>query len=120
MTIFKFDNYKEFINKRILLMPNRGRGQYRKMANFLALNSVNVSQIFKGDRHLTLEQACDLSEFFGLSEVEADYLIALVEMERAGSHKLKVKIRKRITDLLERSQDLKQRLRQDVELTEET
>lgn len=101
-------------------MPKGGRGQYRKMANFLAVNSVNVSQIFNGDRHLSVEQACELAEFFGLSEIEGQYLVGLVERERAGTQKLKTIIQKRLNEILEKSQDLKQRLKQDKQLTEET
>ena len=120
MNIFEAQNYKTFINRRIKQMPKGGRGQYRKMANYLAINSVNVSQIFKGDRHLTVEQACDLVDFFGLSDLEGQYLMALVESERAGTQKLKFAIQKRMDEILEKSQDLKQRLKQDKQLSEET
>jgi uncharacterized protein (TIGR02147 family) len=120
MNIFELKNYKDFINKRIREMPRGGRGQYRKMANFLAVNSVNVSQIFKGERHLTVEQACELVEFFGLSEIEGQYFIGLVEKDRAGTQKLKSTIQKRLNEISEKSQDLKQLLKQDKQLTEET
>lgn len=120
MNIFDFKNYKDFVNKRILRMPKGGRGQYRKMANFLSVNSVNVSQIFKGDRDLSVEQACELVSFFGLSELEGEYFISLVEKERAGTFLLKSKIQKRLDDILEKSQELKKRLKQDIQLTEET
>jgi len=120
MTIFDYKNYKEFVNKRIQEMPKGGRGQYRRMANFLSVNSVAISQIFNGDRDLSIEQACELAEFFGLSEIESQYFISLVEKERAGTSKLKVVIQKRLDEILEKSQDLKQRLKQDKQLTEET
>src|ERR1039458_749101 len=120
MNIFDFTNYKIFVNKRIREMPKGGRGQYRKMANFLAVNSVNVSQIFHGERHLTVEQACELVDFFGLSDLESQYFIALIERERAGTQKLKLVIQKRLNEILDRSQDLKQRLKQEKQLSEET
>ena len=117
MTIFDFQNYKDFVVKRLKEMPKQGYGQFRKMAIFLSINSVSVTQIFKGDRHLTLEQACELREFFGLSELEGQYFVALVEKERAGSHKLKKMIQQRLDELKLKSQDLKQRLTQKMELT---
>lgn len=120
MTVFEFENYKIFVNKRILEMPKKGRGQYRRMANFLAINSVNVSQIFKGERHLSVEQACELSEFLGLSELESQYFVALVEWERAGSARLKNVKKKLLNEIHEKSQNLKHRLKQDKQLTEET
>lgn len=119
MNIFEFINYKKYVNERIGHMPKKGHGQYRKMSNFLEVNSVNVSQIFKGDRDLTIEQACELCEFFGLSELEGQYFVAMVEHERAGTHKLKKMIVKRLDEISEKSQDLKSRLKQEKQLSEE-
>lgn len=101
-------------------MPKRGHGQFRKMAHFLNINSVNVTQIFKGTRDLSTEQACLLCEFFGLSDLEGQYFVGLVEFERAGHHKLKQMIQKRLDDILVKTQDLKNRLSSVSELTDET
>jgi uncharacterized protein (TIGR02147 family) len=120
MNAFDFKNYKIFVNTRIQAMPRRGHGQYRRMANFLSVNSVYVSQVFRGTRELNVEQACELVEFFGLSELEGQYFIGLVERERAGTQKLKAVIQKRLDALREKSQDLKQRLKQEKQLTDET
>lgn len=120
MTVFDFNNYKDFVIKRIESMPKRGHGQFRKMAIFLSINSVNVTQIFRGARDLTTEQACMLCEFFGLSDLEGQFFVSLVEYERASHHKLKQMIRRRLDEILEKSLDLKQRLRSQGELTEET
>ena len=119
MNIFEYTNYKKYVNDRIENMPKRGHGQYRKMSNFLAVNSVNVSQVFKGDRDLTVEQACEVCEFFGLSELEGKYFVALVEHDRAGTHKLKKMIHARLEEISEKSQDLKSRLKQEKQLSEE-
>lgn len=119
MTLFEFDNYKKYVNGRIQKMPKKGRGQYLKLANFLSVNSVNVSQIFKGERDLHPEQACELCEYFGFTDLESQYFMALVEYERAGTQKLKKVLKKRIEDLRAKAQDLKHRLKQDVQMTEE-
>lgn len=120
MNIYDAKNYKEFVNHRIQSMPKRGHGQFRRMANFLAVNSVYVSQVFRGSRELNVEQACELVDFFGLSDLEGLYFIGLVERERAGSKKLKSVIQRRLDELREKSQDLKQRLKQEKQLTDET
>jgi len=120
MNIFDFNDYKKFVSWRLEQMPKRGYGQYRKMSNFLSVNSVNISQIFKGDRHLSVEQAVELCEFFGLSELESQYWVGLVEWERAGTHKLKKMISKRLDSIRENSQDLKHRLSQQKQLSDES
>ncbi len=119
MNIFEYKNYKKYVNDRVELMPKRGHGQYRKMSNFLGVNSVNVSQVFKGDRDLTIEQACELCDFFGLSDLEGRYFMALVEYERAGTPKLKKMIQVRLAEISEKSQDVKSRLHFEKELSDE-
>ncbi len=91
-------------------MPKHGHGQFRKIANFLGINSVNVTQIFRGSRELTVEHAVLLCEYFGLSEIEGHYFVGLVELARAGHFKLKQMIQKRLDEILEKSQNLKTRL----------
>ena len=120
MNIFYHDNYKKYVNSRIKQMPKKGRGQYLRMANFLAMNSVNVSQVFKGERDLTAEQARELCDYFGFSPLEAKYFMALVEYEKAGTHKLKLTLQNELQDLREKAQELKHRIKQETKLNEET
>lgn len=119
LTIFQYSNYKKYVLDRIQQMPKRGYGQFSKMAKFLSINSVNVTQIFKGHRDLTVEQACLLQEFFGFTELEGQYFVGLVELERAGHHKLKAMIRKRLDEVLRKSENLKTRIPSQKELSEE-
>lgn len=119
MTIFDFDDYRKFVRERIASMPKRGHGQYRKIAQFLSIGSVNVSQVFKGDRHLTLEQAWELSRFFGLAKLESQYFVTLVEKDRAATVSLKKYFEERLEDLRQRAMDLKQRLPQQAQLSDE-
>ncbi|MCB0362892.1 MAG: TIGR02147 family protein, partial [Bdellovibrionales bacterium] len=105
MDVFEFKDYKEFINRTIEAMPKKGYGTYRKIAHHLSINSVMVSQIFKGDRHLTSEQAHRISEFFGLNELATDYFILLVQIQRAGTHTYKSRLEKKLEELRAKSRD---------------
>ncbi len=89
MRIFDFDSYKKFIVARIDASPKGGRGQVRLIASHLRVHTSLISQIVRGSKHLTLEQAVDLAAYFGLNPIETDYLLTLVEWERAGSTALK-------------------------------
>ena len=99
-------------------MPKKGYGQFAKIAKHLSINSVNVTQIFKGDRDLSLEQACLLTEFFGLSQLEAEYFVGLVELSRACHFKLKNMIQKKLVELKKKSENLKDRLTIKAELND--
>lgn len=119
MNLFEFQNYKKYVKSYIQSLGKSGHGQLKKIADHLNIGSVNVSQIFNGERHLTIEQACDVAEFFGFTALETKYFVSLVEFERAGSFKLKTLINQRLEELRNQSKDLKSKLTVTTDLTEE-
>jgi uncharacterized protein (TIGR02147 family) len=106
MRIFEFENYKEYVLARIADSPNRGRGQLKSIAETLRVHTTLISQIFNGPKDLTLEQAADLADFFGLGELESEYLVTLVELERSGSQRLKALCKKRLSRLLKQAEKM--------------
>jgi len=100
-------------------MPKRGRGEYRKIAETLRMHPTLVSQVFKGNKDLTREQALDLSNYLGLGELETDYLVTLVDFARSGTSELKGRMKKHIEKLRVQSLKLSARLPTETQLTEE-
>jgi uncharacterized protein (TIGR02147 family) len=66
------------------------------MAAATGVHSSVLSQVFQGHRDLTQEQAFAISEYFGLSDEESDYLILLVQKERAGTPSLRKYMERRL------------------------
>lgn len=97
MNIFKFDDYRDYVLARIEAAPQSGRGQFRAIAIHLKMHPTLVSRVFNSARtkDLTFEQAADLTKFLKLSDLEADYFMALVEESRAGSKNLRDYVQKR-------------------------
>ena len=118
MNIYDFSDYKAFINKKIASLPKKGFGQFRKLAQHLNISPVIVSQVFKGDRELTLEQAHGSTEFFGLNTMERDYFLLLVQRNRAGNYKLKEVFEEQLKVIVEKSREVKSRVTAN-ELSEE-
>lgn len=111
MVIFEYHEYKKFVNDWIGLQAHGGHGQLRQLALYLEINSVVMSQVFRGDRDLTLEQALGVTKFMGLSELERDYFLLLVQKSRAGSHELKSVFEKQLDALRITAQSLKNRVK---------
>ncbi len=111
MTVFDFQDYKQFVNKWISLQKGGGHGQLRQLALHLEINSVVMSQVFRGDRELTLEQALGVCEYIGLTEMERDYFLLLVQKARAGNHQLKAIFQKQAQALNVAAQALKNRVK---------
>lgn len=111
MNIFDFHDYKHCINEWISTQPRGGHGLLRQMALHLNVNSVVMSQIFRGDRDLTPEQALSVANFIGFSELERDYFVLLVQANRAGTVDLKKHYEKQLDSLRTAATALKNRVK---------
>jgi len=118
-SIFKFDNYRLFLKTYIKSLPKAGRGQVNKIAAYLSVNSTLVSQVLGGQKDFTLEQGQLVAEFLGLASLESDYFILLIQIERAGTKKLKDYFKKKITEVQEASLEIKNRIPTERILTEQ-
>ena len=118
-SIYEFRSYHEYLSGWIAGQPNKGRGLKSQMALKLGVSSTLISFILSGRNPLTLEQASDIADFVGLNESETDYLFLLVEFERAGTHRLKTKLERRMTAAQIQSKKVTKRLKKDVKLSDE-
>lgn len=108
--IFSYDNYKAFLKAWIRTRPRKGRGEIKEIAKCLKVSSTLISAILNGTRQLSIEQACEVAEYCGLKKLQADYFIALVSFERAGSQKLKAHLVEQIKDIKLQSEKIEKRL----------
>lgn len=108
--IFEFDDYKKYVEKRISGMPKSGRGETQKIAQYLRMHSTRLSHVFRGDDHLTLEQGLELCRYFGMSELESEYFLLLLQEAKAGSQSLQEFFQKKRKQLLEKSRELSERV----------
>lgn len=119
MSIYQYSDYKKWVNDHIASMRNGGRGQYRRLAEHLNTNSAIITQVFKGDRDLTADQAILLAEYFALSKTERQFLILLVNHSRAASFKYKKILEEEMEELRTTTSKIKNRVLQQQGLTEQ-
>lgn len=89
MSIFGYQDYKRYLLDRMLSLPKKGRGEMQRMACFLNVHATLISQILRGPRDFSLEQALELSQYLVLTQQETEYFLTLIEIQRAGSLRLK-------------------------------
>ena len=116
--IYEYKDYKQFLLTSLRRLPNHGRGQLSKLAKYLKTSPVAISQILRGVRDFTHEQALEVSEYFQLSELESEYFIMLVLHSRAGTFKLKKKLELQLDQIRIKSQTIKARVPKSSELDE--
>jgi len=111
MTVFEYNEYKQCVNDWVQSQPKAGYGVYSRIAQHLGTNSVVISQVFKGDRDLNLEQAAKLCEFMNLGTLETDYLLLLVQNGKAGTPGLKKILTRQLGEIRNRGQAIKNRVK---------
>lgn len=83
--IYNYENYKDYINALVYHAPNKGRGVYAKMAKYLQVSSVLVSQVLKGDRNFSRDKIFAATQFFGLDGLETEFLLTLFDLNLSKS-----------------------------------
>lgn len=118
MSIFETHDYKAFVRDWVESRPSGGRGQYRLMAAAIGVSTTLVSQVVNGEKHFSMENSVDLAEFMALGERESEHFLLLVELGRAGSHRYRSRLEKRIAKARASAQQLSERLEKDRALTD--
>lgn len=112
MSFYQQDNYKALIRDGL------GHGQAKKLADYLGVNPSLVSQVLSGPKDFTEEQTVLVCEFLGFSKLESRYVLALVQVARAGSVKLREVYEETLRALRQEATDLSKRVSVTRELTD--
>jgi uncharacterized protein (TIGR02147 family) len=91
--------------------PNNGRGEFKRISEFLGVSSVLVSQIFKGPKDISIEQGHKLGSYFGFIDLEKRYFVSLISHARAGTFELKKFYEKELNELREKSKLIANRVK---------
>jgi uncharacterized protein (TIGR02147 family) len=110
-SIFTYRNYKSFLNDKIEGLPNQGHGVKTALSNAVGCQRSYLTHVLRGDAHLNSDQAVLTARYFGLNEVEGDYLMHMVLSERAASKDLKAHYEARLNSLLNDHYLLKNRVK---------
>lgn len=110
MSIFSFNDYKDFFNWWLKNQPNKGRGILSNLAKKLEVNTTLMSLIFKGNSHLTHEQAIVTAQFLDLTDLQTDYFIQLVNLDRTARKQAREYIEQKLAALRLQAQNLQTRL----------
>lgn len=116
MNVYKYESYKDFVNDYVRSLPKGGHGEFKKIADSLRAHTTTISQIFKGEKHLTLDQSHKLSLHFGLNELETEYFITLTLLERESGHQFRTFLLKRLRTIKSQALQAKNYVRPDTEL----
>ncbi len=100
MDIFDYSDYKLLVTDCLKYRRQMGKEwKWASLAHAAKLHTTTVSQVFNGERELSLEQAFDTGKFLELSELELDYFIALVQEQKVTNVRLKKYLRRKTNEI---------------------
>lgn len=117
MTLFDFEDYRSVIKWQIKTNVSV-RGYQTLLAKAAGCQRAFLSQALNSHVHLTPDHAAGLSKFCQFDELETDYFLELVSLERASSPSLKQVIERRIRVLRKQRLNLAERFRTNEPLPE--
>ncbi len=119
MDFFSYEDYRALVKDKFKQKEKKGRGEFKRLAELLNISAVYVSQVFSGDRELSLDQGWGVCRFLNLTDLQTKYFMLLVEREKASNKGLKDFFSKQLEEIRLKSLDLKNRLPQDMQMTNE-
>jgi transcription initiation factor IIE alpha subunit len=110
--VYEFNNYKDFLK---FIINSSERGIVKRLSNAAGCQRSYVSQALNGHVHLTNDQLYLIGDYLNLNNHEIDYLLLLLEKDKAATRKYKDKIDNKIADNLLKANRLTKRLKKDSE-----
>ncbi len=110
MNIFIEFSYKSILLKVGKSDPRKKKGLFRQIANLIGVHATYVSQVLSGAKDFTEEQLLLICEFLSMGDMETEYILALLRLERAGSKKLRDRIEKNLRKIRQDALSIKNRV----------
>jgi len=119
MSLFEFDDYREYLRAHIKALPKGGRGELSKIAELLKVNTTWISQIMSGSQDFNFEQTYLLSQYLGHTDLELEFFSLLVQIERAGNSEYRNHLKKKLAATKSESLKLSKRIFHEKKLSEQ-
>lgn len=117
---FSETEYRSVIRKWVAERPHKGRGEMKIIADLLSIPTSVWSQMLSGSREMNEDQAFLVSDYFGFADLEREYFLCLVQIERAAHHVYKSHLKQKLAALKEQSSNLSKRLKYEKVLDEKS
>lgn len=119
MWILEFKDYKAFLRAVIKSQPKKGFGQGRRLADYLNVAPIAISQVISGDRHFTADQAMSVAEFFGFDKKTTEFFVFSVSFERSDTLKLKTFYQEKLNAIREEANKISSVAKQNTQLSDQ-
>jgi uncharacterized protein (TIGR02147 family) len=117
--IYEYDDYKRYLLTYQKALPKRGHGFKSRLAEAADCRTAYVAQVLNGHAHFSAEQAEGINGVLGHNDAESEFFLLLVQLNRAGTERLRTRIRARMEAVRASQVNSKQRFQAVTELKEQ-
>lgn len=89
LDIFEISDYRKYLKDWIEGARLAGTGNLSRVAEALGVHTSFLGHVLSGAKNLSFEQAAELSDFLKHTTLEREYFFVLLQIDRAGTSKLK-------------------------------
>lgn len=117
-SIYQYDNSREFFRAYIDQLPKKGWGEIQRWAELLGVQASYISQVLADAKIFSVDQGFKVAMYLGLKDAEVDFLMTIMEKERAASFETKKYFDEKLKTLKSEAKQLSKRLPSDRKFTE--
>lgn len=118
LLVFEYEKFSEFLENTVVKNTKIKHGEKKEIAEFINIHPTTLSQVLNKTRALNDEQAFLLAKFFGLNEIECEYILLLHQIENSQNKIFKEALTKKKNKLKKRSNNLSERVEKDKEISD--
>ncbi len=89
INLFDFSDYRDYLGAWLKSAKSSKTFNLSRLAEIAGVHPTFLSHILKGTKHLSLEQAALISDHLEHTKLEQDYFMTLINLDRAGSKRLR-------------------------------
>ena len=118
-SLYLSKDYRQFVRNVFKKRSKNGFGQAALLAKALRVHSTFVSQVLKGTKSFSPEQALTTADFLELNELETEYFLLLIHLDRAGTPAYRGHLKKKLGQLTAKAEQLVHRIEHEAQISEE-
>lgn len=119
LDIFSFSDYRRYLKEWLEQSRKAGTSNLSRIAEAIGVHTSFLGHVLSGAKNLSFEQATELSENLSLTDLERDYFFSILQIEKAGSHKLRKYWEEKKKQILDERSKVKSRVGVHAELSAE-
>lgn len=116
-SLFDYRDYRKYLRDQL---PTQGpkRGARSSLAKVMRCQTAFITQVLTGKNQLSLEHAETINEFLHHSDVESEFFLLLVQLDRAGTMALKRRVEGQVQKAIDQQEQVAQRIKKHRPLNE--